>query len=415
MSRDQARRSRVARVTSRPAFGTSDHQESSIDVSSENLKEKCVSIPLSQHLHARAAPRYVTHCGRSNVNKDEGVQPAAEDDDEHKQWQRQRMGIDDKDIHNRSRYVVSRVSPSLHSSLILIFSPAPPSTCVPSPPRPFTLPPLTSHTPPMLRTTSTINPALEPTRTHPLRLPRTVQRYRPPHQHPRARHHHDQACPPASLSTRSSVLLLNPLDRFARSPVLPLSPLAVTCQTTSNLSGELPRLLRTSASSHQLIALHNASAQKVYHSYRVQFLKDVVLARILDNPTSNMLNSCIILNQIDIINHLRNDVRFPGEIIDLFVNADGSTRADDHNNRLGTLSVVKEKGSMNVDARTPSPGLPPAPARGVPVAAAALLVDRGVVHAMGEPEGRRMIAVGGEVLTTLLDHNVNGMPERVLL
>ena len=53
----------------------------------------------------------------------------------------------------------------------------------------------------------------------------------------------------------------------------------------------------------------------MYHTYRVQFLKDVVLARILDNPTSNMLNSCIILNQIDIINHLQNDVRFPGEII----------------------------------------------------------------------------------------------------
>ena len=46
-----------------------------------------------------------------------------------------------------------------------------------------------------------------------------------------------------------------------------------------------------------------------------------------------------------------------------------------------------------------------------------LLVDRGVVYTMqwvlarpeGEPEGRRMIAVGGEVLTTLLDHNVNGV------
>ena len=123
-----------------------------------------VSIPLSQRLRARAAPRYVTHCGRSNVNKDEGVRPAAEDDDEHKQWQRQRMGIDDKDIHNRSRYVVSRVSPSPHACLVLIFPPAPPSTWVPSPPRPFTLPPSTSHTPPMLRTTSTINRALEPTR-----------------------------------------------------------------------------------------------------------------------------------------------------------------------------------------------------------------------------------------------------------
>ena len=218
--------------------------------------------------------------------------------------------------------------------------------------------------------------------------------------------------------------------------------------------------MRTSANFHEPIALHDASVQKkVHHTYRLQFLKDVVLARILDDSTFNVLNSCIIFNQIDIINHVQNDVRFLGEIVDLFVNADGSTRAEDDDNGPGTLSAVKEKDSMDVDApgpadpavsphaRTPSPGPHPAPPPPLAqrrravllllqqlcimgknvqlptrMALFKLLVDRGVVHATqwalarpeGEPEGRRMIAVGGEVLTTLLDHDVNGVREHVL-
>ena len=65
-----------------------------------------------------------------------------------------------------------------------------------------------------------------PVRVHPLRLLRAVQRYRPPHQHPHARHHY-QACPPAcpsrparlfSCPTRLTGLLVLPLSRSPRSP-----------------------------------------------------------------------------------------------------------------------------------------------------------------------------------------------------
>ncbi|ETW83794.1 hypothetical protein HETIRDRAFT_313109, partial [Heterobasidion irregulare TC 32-1] len=177
--------------------------------------------------------------------------------------------------------------------------------------------------------------------------------------------------------------------------------------------------LRTSANFHEPIALHDASVQKkVHHTYRLQFLKDVVLARILDDSTFNVLNSCIIFNQIDIINHVQNDVRFLGEIVDLFVNADGSARAEDDDNGLGTLSrrravllLLQQLCIMGKNVQLPTR-----------MALFKLLVDRGVVHATqwalarpeGEPEGRRMIAVGGEVLTTLLDHDVNGVREHVL-
>lgn len=62
--------------------------------------------------------------------------------------------------------------------------------------------------------------------------------------------------------------------------------------------------------------------RKIHHTYRLQFLKDVVLARALDDSTFNVLNSCIIFNQIDIITHIQSDQIFLKEIVRLFVDED---------------------------------------------------------------------------------------------
>ncbi|KAF8076723.1 component of IIS longevity pathway SMK-1-domain-containing protein [Lyophyllum atratum] len=71
---------------------------------------------------------------------------------------------------------------------------------------------------------------------------------------------------------------------------------------------------------HQPIPIRDASIQrKIHHTYRLQFLKDVVLARALDDSTFNVLNSCIIFNQIDIIGHIQTDHSFLREIVKLFV------------------------------------------------------------------------------------------------
>ncbi|KAJ7639366.1 component of IIS longevity pathway SMK-1-domain-containing protein [Roridomyces roridus] len=74
---------------------------------------------------------------------------------------------------------------------------------------------------------------------------------------------------------------------------------------------------------HEPIPLHDPTMQrKVHHTYRLQFLKDVVLARALDDSTFNVLNSCIIFNQIDIITHVQADPSFLWEIVVLFVAED---------------------------------------------------------------------------------------------
>ncbi|KAG5639701.1 hypothetical protein H0H81_005884 [Sphagnurus paluster] len=71
---------------------------------------------------------------------------------------------------------------------------------------------------------------------------------------------------------------------------------------------------------HQPIPIRDPSIQrKIHHTYRLQFLKDVVLARALDDSTFNVLNSCIIFNQIDIITHVQSDQSFLREIVKLFV------------------------------------------------------------------------------------------------
>lgn len=60
--------------------------------------------------------------------------------------------------------------------------------------------------------------------------------------------------------------------------------------------------------------------QKIRHTWRLQYLKDVVLARILDDPTFSVLNSLIFFNQVDIVQHLQSNTAFLKELFALFEN-----------------------------------------------------------------------------------------------
>ncbi|KAI2092610.1 Platinum sensitivity protein [Ophidiomyces ophidiicola] len=58
--------------------------------------------------------------------------------------------------------------------------------------------------------------------------------------------------------------------------------------------------------------------RKIRHTWRLQYLKDVVLARILDDPTFSVLNSLIFFNQVDIVQHLQTNTPFLNELFSLF-------------------------------------------------------------------------------------------------
>ncbi|KAK1759458.1 putative suppressor of mek1 protein [Echria macrotheca] len=59
--------------------------------------------------------------------------------------------------------------------------------------------------------------------------------------------------------------------------------------------------------------------RKIHQTYRLQYLKDVVLARILDDPTFSVLNSLIFFNQVDIVSHLQSNGGFLHDLFGIFV------------------------------------------------------------------------------------------------
>ena len=58
--------------------------------------------------------------------------------------------------------------------------------------------------------------------------------------------------------------------------------------------------------------------KKIRHTWRLQYLKDVVLARILDDPTFSVLNSIIFFHQVDIVSHLQGNATFLKELFAVF-------------------------------------------------------------------------------------------------
>ncbi|OAX83130.1 hypothetical protein ACJ72_02507 [Emergomyces africanus] len=70
--------------------------------------------------------------------------------------------------------------------------------------------------------------------------------------------------------------------------------------------------------------------RKIRHTWRVQYLKDVVLARILDDPTFSVLNSLIFFNQVDIVQHLQSNTPFLNELFAVFnpKNVDNKRKED---------------------------------------------------------------------------------------
>lgn len=58
--------------------------------------------------------------------------------------------------------------------------------------------------------------------------------------------------------------------------------------------------------------------RRIHQTYRLQYMKDVVLARILDDPTFSVLNSMIFFNQVEIVQHLQSNGGFLRDLFSIF-------------------------------------------------------------------------------------------------
>lgn len=69
----------------------------------------------------------------------------------------------------------------------------------------------------------------------------------------------------------------------------------------------------------QVVDIKNPEIQnKIHQTFRLQYLKDVVLARIIDDLTFSILNTLIFFNQVDIIQHIQHNNEFLQELFGLF-------------------------------------------------------------------------------------------------
>ncbi|KAK4623968.1 hypothetical protein CLAFUW4_06216 [Fulvia fulva] len=71
---------------------------------------------------------------------------------------------------------------------------------------------------------------------------------------------------------------------------------------------------------------HTEIKKKIHYTYRLLYLKDVVLARILDDPTFSVLNSLIFFHQVDIVNHIQSNPQFLQQLFGIFEDADAEAR-----------------------------------------------------------------------------------------
>ena len=75
------------------------------------------------------------------------------------------------------------------------------------------------------------------------------------------------------------------------------------------------RYLRDRSKYKEVVPIQDlAIKQKIHSTWRLLYLKDVVLARILDDPTFSVLNSLIFFNQVDIVSHLQGNTAFLEEL-----------------------------------------------------------------------------------------------------
>lgn len=77
--------------------------------------------------------------------------------------------------------------------------------------------------------------------------------------------------------------------------------------------------LSDSSKFKQVVRIDNDEIRrKIHYTYRLLYLKDVVLARILDDPTFSVLNSLIFFHQVDIVNFLQSNEPYLQELFTIF-------------------------------------------------------------------------------------------------
>lgn len=192
---------------------------------------------------------------------------------------------------------------------------------------------------------------------------------------------------------------------------------------------------------------------KIHQTYRLLYLKDVVLARTLEDSTFNMLNSFIFFNNNDIVSHVQNNQALLREVFQGFWPGDNEVEMEilqkdwiDQElarRRLEASASGIDPATITVDSLGPPPPIPtdfadahkqdvvlflhslllmskniPMPTR---LALVRTLLDQGLIHVLEWAFSFRSRAVDDqianaavEMLTHALDHDPSAVRSLVL-
>lgn len=110
----------------------------------------------------------------------------------------------------------------------------------------------------------------------------------------------------------------------------------------------------------QVVPIRSTSLlAKIHQTHRLHYLKDVVLARVLEDSTFSMLNSAIYFNEVDIVNEVASDPVLLKEVFAVFDEEDPGEKAASELRGVST-PPVSNAGIIKVAI---GPQLPPEVAR----------------------------------------------------
>lgn len=91
---------------------------------------------------------------------------------------------------------------------------------------------------------------------------------------------------------------------------------------------------------------------RIHQTHRLYYLKDVVLARVVEDPTFGILNSLVYFNEVEIVNDIAGSREFLRALFRIF---------DDDYIPLELLKDSSDKGKAPADSSAIGPQLPPSP------------------------------------------------------
>ena len=151
---------------------------------------------------------------------------------------------------------------------------------------------------------------------------------------------------------------------------------------------------------------------KIHQLFRVQFLRDVVLARMLDDGTFSILNGYVFYTTTDIISYVQNNHELLAEIMDEFQGAaetrTGSANPDEplDERKRDLVLLLNQLMVLAKGIQVPNR-----------IALYRVLIERGLLFVIEWALRRheaQILHAGAEMLTLAVEHDVNSVRQHII-